>query len=131
MPACANCGRDPRREGRDLRLRRPDDLHDPRCRGRRGDVGRRLRARAAQDARRRAEDRAAARHRQGRLRHPQASGGGSLNMSGQFGLLKTRRFAPFFGTQFLGAFNDNVFKNAFVILVTFHAARYAAGMNSR
>ncbi len=30
-------------------------------------------------------------------------------MSGQFGLLKTRRFAPFFGTQFLGAFNDNIF----------------------
>mgnify|MGYP000881401277 CR=1 FL=1 len=30
-------------------------------------------------------------------------------MSGQFGLLKTRRFAPFFGTQFLGAFNDNCF----------------------
>lgn len=31
-------------------------------------------------------------------------------------LLKERRFAPFFWTQFLGAFNDNVFKNALVIM---------------
>lgn len=30
-------------------------------------------------------------------------------------LLRERRFAPFFWTQFLGAFNDNVFKNALVI----------------
>lgn len=34
-------------------------------------------------------------------------------------LLKQRRFAPYFLTQFLGAFNDNVFKNALVILLTF------------
>jgi 1-acyl-sn-glycerol-3-phosphate acyltransferase len=40
----------------------------------------------------------------------------------QFRLLQERRFAPFFGTQFLGAFNDNFFKNALVILLTFHAA---------
>ncbi len=45
-------------------------------------------------------------------------------MSGQFGLLKTRRFAPFFVTQFLGAFNDNLFKNALVVLLTFHAAQW-------
>lgn len=45
-------------------------------------------------------------------------------MSGQFGLLKTRRFAPFFGTQFLGAFNDNLFKNALVVLLTFQAAQW-------
>ncbi len=38
-----------------------------------------------------------------------------------FALFKTRRFAPFFITQFLGAFNDNLFKNALVILLTFHA----------
>jgi len=38
----------------------------------------------------------------------------------QFTLLRQRRFLPFFVTQFLGAFNDNVFKNALVILVTFH-----------
>lgn len=45
-------------------------------------------------------------------------------MSGQFGLLQTRRFAPFFATQFLGAFNDNLFKNALVVLLTFQAARW-------
>jgi len=45
-------------------------------------------------------------------------------MSGhsQYELLKQRRFLPFFLTQFLGAFNDNVYKNALVILVAFHAA---------
>jgi 1-acyl-sn-glycerol-3-phosphate acyltransferase len=40
----------------------------------------------------------------------------------QFTLLGQRRFAPFFLTQFLGAFNDNVYKNALVILAAFHAA---------
>ena len=40
----------------------------------------------------------------------------------QFDLLKQRRFAPFFWTQFLGAGNDNVFKNAFVVFVAFEAA---------
>src|SRR5690606_8286283 len=45
-------------------------------------------------------------------------------MSSQFSLLKTRRFAPFFGTQFLGAFNDNLFKNALVVLLTFQAAQW-------
>lgn len=34
-------------------------------------------------------------------------------------LLTQRRFLPFFITQTLGAFNDNVYKNALVILVTF------------
>ena len=37
-------------------------------------------------------------------------------------LLRARRFAPFFATQFLGAFNDNVFKNALIIMVTFGIA---------
>ena len=37
----------------------------------------------------------------------------------QFSLLKTVRFAPFFWTQFFGAFNDNVFKNALMALLTF------------
>ncbi len=40
----------------------------------------------------------------------------------QFFLLKTRRFLPLFLTQFLGAFNNNVFKNALVILITYRAA---------
>ena len=41
----------------------------------------------------------------------------------QFRLLRERRFLPFFLTQALGAFNDNVFKNALVILVAFLTAR--------
>ena len=37
----------------------------------------------------------------------------------QFALLRQRRFLPFFLTQALGAFNDNAFKNALVILIAF------------
>jgi len=37
----------------------------------------------------------------------------------QFALLRQRRFAPFFWTQFSGAGNDNVFKFAFTVLVTY------------
>ena len=40
-------------------------------------------------------------------------------MSRAPGLLRQRRFGPFFGTQALGAFNDNVFKNALIILITY------------
>ncbi len=40
----------------------------------------------------------------------------------QFGLLKHNRFFPIFYTQFLGALNDNVFKNAIVILIAFSLA---------
>ena len=40
----------------------------------------------------------------------------------QFKLLGTRRFLPFFLTQFLGAFNDNLFRNAVVVSLTFGAA---------
>jgi len=40
----------------------------------------------------------------------------------QFALLGTRRFLPFFLTQFLGAFNDNLFRNAVVVSLTFGAA---------
>jgi predicted MFS family arabinose efflux permease len=40
----------------------------------------------------------------------------------QFSLLRTRRFLPFFLTQALGAFNDNVFRNALVILIAFRVA---------
>jgi 1-acyl-sn-glycerol-3-phosphate acyltransferase len=42
-------------------------------------------------------------------------------VSSQFGLLRQRRFAPFFLAQMLGAFNDNVFKNALNVLVGFGA----------
>ncbi|WP_220348975.1 MFS transporter [Alkalilimnicola ehrlichii] len=41
-------------------------------------------------------------------------------------LLKTRRFAPFFWTQFFGALNDNLFKNALIILIVFQGAQWSA-----
>ena len=44
--------------------------------------------------------------------------------SSQFALLTQRRFAPFFGAQFLGAFNDNLFKTALVTAITFDAASW-------
>jgi acyl-[acyl-carrier-protein]-phospholipid O-acyltransferase / long-chain-fatty-acid--[acyl-carrier-protein] ligase len=37
-------------------------------------------------------------------------------------ILKSRRFLPLFVTQFLGAFNDNLFKNALVMLILFRLA---------
>jgi len=37
----------------------------------------------------------------------------------QFALLGQRRFAPFFWTQFCGAANDNLFKFAFTVMVTY------------
>jgi len=40
----------------------------------------------------------------------------------QFALLGQRRFAPFFWAQFLGAGNDNLFKFAFTVMVTFGTA---------
>ena len=48
-----------------------------------------------------------------------------MSQSSQFSLLSERRFAPFFATQFLGAFNDNVFRNGLVILLTFQSTRVA------
>lgn len=42
-------------------------------------------------------------------------------------LMFTKRFWPLFWTQFLGAFNDNFFKNALVILITYQAV-YVAGI---
>jgi len=43
----------------------------------------------------------------------------------QFRLLSERRFGPFFLVQLSGAFNDNVYKNAMVILVAYNAAAYS------
>jgi len=37
-------------------------------------------------------------------------------------LLTTRRFAPFFFTQLLGALNDNLLRNAMIVMVTFGLA---------
>jgi 1-acyl-sn-glycerol-3-phosphate acyltransferase len=45
-----------------------------------------------------------------------------MHANNQFDLLRERRFAPFFWTQFLGAGNDNVYKNALVIFVAYRAA---------
>jgi MFS family permease len=41
-------------------------------------------------------------------------------MSGSLALLGKRRFLPLFATQLLGAFNDNLFKNAMVLFVVYH-----------
>jgi MFS family permease len=40
-------------------------------------------------------------------------------MSGSLSLLGKRRFLPLFTTQLLGAFNDNLFKNAMVLFVVY------------
>jgi 1-acyl-sn-glycerol-3-phosphate acyltransferase len=42
-----------------------------------------------------------------------------MSQQGQFSLLKKRRFFPYFLTQALGAFNDNLYKNALLLLITF------------
>ncbi|OEJ67572.1 acyl-[ACP]--phospholipid O-acyltransferase [Magnetovibrio blakemorei] len=42
--------------------------------------------------------------------------------SGSLHLFKTRRFVPLFVTQFLGALNDNLFKSALVMLITYQLA---------
>mgnify|MGYP000716496125 CR=1 FL=1 len=47
----------------------------------------------------------------------------------QSSLLKSKRFLPFFCTQFLGAFNDNIFKNTLMLLIAFSATK-AMGMES-
>src|SRR5512145_2086066 len=46
-----------------------------------------------------------------------------------FELLTSRRFAPLFVTQFLGAFNDNLLKSALAIIVTYRLAAQA-GMDA-
>lgn len=43
-------------------------------------------------------------------------------MSDSIKLLRSSRFLPFFLTQLLGAFNDNLFKNGLTILIAFQAA---------
>lgn len=42
-----------------------------------------------------------------------------MSQHSQFHLLGTRRFLPFFLTQLLGAFNDNVFKQALVLAILY------------
>jgi 1-acyl-sn-glycerol-3-phosphate acyltransferase len=47
-----------------------------------------------------------------------------MSQSSQFSLLAQRRFGPFFWTQFLGAFNDNVFKTALLTILTYDAINW-------
>ncbi|MBQ5964186.1 MFS transporter [Massilia sp. ZL223] len=44
-----------------------------------------------------------------------------MSQPNQFSLLTQRRFGPFFWTQFLGAFNDNLFKTALLVVLTYDA----------
>jgi 1-acyl-sn-glycerol-3-phosphate acyltransferase len=48
-----------------------------------------------------------------------------MSQHSQFALLGQRRFLPFFLTQALGAFNDNVFKNALIFLIVFNTVGLA------
>lgn len=50
---------------------------------------------------------------------------GTLDSSASKGLLAHRGFNALFWTQFLGAFNDNLFKNALVLTLTFGGASQA------
>ncbi len=45
-------------------------------------------------------------------------------MSNQFACCRSGAFGRSFWTQFLGAFNDNLFKNALVVLLTFQSAQW-------
>jgi hypothetical protein len=44
-------------------------------------------------------------------------------MGSQWRLMREQRYRPLFFTQFLGAFNDNVFKTALITLIAFQAGR--------
>lgn len=54
----------------------------------------------------------------------------TLHPKNQFALFRSRKFLPLFLTQFLGAFNDNFFKSAMVILITYRLAAQA-GQDAR
>jgi len=56
----------------------------------------------------------------------QGNQGSREKQENQFRLMFERRFGPFFLVQLSGAFNDNVFKNALVILVAYNAAAYSS-----
>ena len=47
-----------------------------------------------------------------------------MSQNSQFSLLGQRRFSPFFWTQFFGAFNDNVFKTALLVVLTYDALHW-------
>lgn len=45
-----------------------------------------------------------------------------MSQHSQFALLGTRRFLPFFVTQLLGAFNDNIFKQSLILAILYKLA---------
>ncbi|MBR6327814.1 MAG: glycerol acyltransferase, partial [Alphaproteobacteria bacterium] len=45
-------------------------------------------------------------------------------------ILKSRRFLPLLITQFFGALNDNLFKNALLLMVTVKMAQQAAVLSN-
>jgi len=45
-------------------------------------------------------------------------------------LFREKRFFPYFATQFLGAFNDNVYKNALIIFIAYHSTQLAVDSNT-
>ncbi|MES2740492.1 MAG: MFS transporter [Pseudomonadota bacterium] len=49
-----------------------------------------------------------------------------MSQSSQFALLSQRRFGPFFWTQFFGAFNDNLFKTALMVILAYEAASWTS-----
>ena len=51
------------------------------------------------------------------MAHEAPHGEGSRESHSQFALLRQRRFAPYFVVQLLGAFNDNVFRQAIIGLI--------------
>ena len=51
-------------------------------------------------------------------------------MPDSISLLKSRRFLPFFLTQFFGAFNDNLYKNGLVIYIAFQSANMTQGSSN-
>lgn len=50
-----------------------------------------------------------------------------MSQQSQFSLLGKRRFLPYFITQFLGAFNDNVFKQALILAILYKLTLGSAG----
>jgi len=53
----------------------------------------------------------------------------SVEEHSQFSLLIKRRFGFFYITQLLGAFNDNVFKNALIIMITYQLSQSVENIN--
>ena len=53
-----------------------------------------------------------------------------MSQANQFRLLRERRFLPFFVAQACGAFNDNLVKNAMVVLAIFQLNVGGAGLSA-